>query len=485
MNLRYFLYGFTSLIYISTAFQSYGFDDEFFNISLVEQHGLSAFLVTQSIDVHPPLSYLLNALFYEVLGSWAGVRVISALTICVAFIYVCENIGKENGQRAAVLTFLLLATNPAILLWGTSIRWYAYFLPVLLWLLIKPKNQNYAYWAKLALGLVILGHIGYIIFLIAPALILIYWFGNDQEFKTKLKYLLISMVCVAIVCLPQLLIFFNTHFPNRDSQIGSIFSSVAGVFISQFSNQGVFPISIAGLMGATGVLICVYSALTSQPLRSISHNYRFISYALFIALAVLSGISSKFRNLVIATPLQAFWLGTTSQNDGIKKVYYLGLSLVLASNLWGVFNVYRHQDTSKNNWNLPVEQVLTYLQSEYHLCNRDAIFFVHDPKLSYHLEGNALNSVGPYLRNGIELNDSYQCVFVIRTFQGSIPNGDYERMLHDIENLNFSDKIIVNIQEDPFYAYKVKLDIRYPRHAVTIIKLENVNNVRGMTNWVP
>lgn len=99
MNLRYFLYLFTLILYAGTAFNSYGFDDEFFNISLVEEYGLSTFLITQKIDVHPPFSYLINALLYEVLGNWAAVRIVSAVAICIAFFYVSESVVNKLGNR--------------------------------------------------------------------------------------------------------------------------------------------------------------------------------------------------------------------------------------------------------------------------------------------------------------------------------------------------------------------------------------------------
>ena len=487
MSLRYVLYGFTTLIYIIVAFNSSGYDDEFFNINLVEQHGFSAFFFTQSNSVHPPLSYLLNAFLYEALGSWSGVRLVSALMVCVGFFYLSENIAKEQGNRAAILTFLLLATNPALLLWGTSVRWYAYFLPVLLWLLIIPKNKNEWYWAKLAFGLVILGYIGYATFIIAPALILGYWFANPQDFKTKLKYFLPSMGFAAIAYLPQLLVFFNVHFPNGESQIGSIFSSFAGVFIAQFSNQGVFPISIAGFMGATGMFIMMYFALTSGPLLPIKYNHRMISYALFVMLLVFSGISAKFRTLVLATPLQAVWLGTTAPKYGANKVFCLGLALVLVSNFWGMFNVYRHQDTTKNSWNLPVEQLLTQLQSENDLCNADAIFFAHDPTISYFLEKSSFKLVGPYAKNKFEQKESYKCVYLIKTFRGSISNERYVKMLHEFEKLNFDNKTILYLQEDNLFNYSIKsnLDSSYPLYAISIIKLSDVNNIGVMASWVP
>ena len=485
VNLRYLLYTLASIVYVSTAFQTYGFDDEFFNINLVEQYGLSAYLVTQKIDVHPPLSYLINALLYEVFGSWTAVRIISALAICTAFIYVSESILKKDGHRVALLTFLLLASNPAFLMWGSSIRWYAYFIPVLLWLAITPKKQDVTYWAKLALGLFVLGYIGYVAFLIGPALILIYWLESTLNFKKKLKYLFISLVFVLIAYLPQLLIFINIYSSSRGGQMGSVFNTFAGVFVAQFSNQGVFPISIAGFAGAAGMFIVMFIALTSQPLRSLSHNSRFVSYTLFVILTVVTGISSKFRNLVIASPLQAFWLGATRPKGRAINFWYLGLSLVFASNFWGIFNVYHHLDTSKNTWNLPIEEVLIHLERENNLCYGDAVFFLHDVVIGYQLARNSFDSFGPYIRKVTELKDTYQCGFIITTFQAGINNEKYMKMLHNEKSLSFSAKTVVKFQEDAFYKYKTILDGRYPRYLVSITKLENVGNVKGMVDWLP
>jgi hypothetical protein len=484
MNIRYMLYGLAAAVYISVALQSYGFDDEFFNILLVERHGLSGCLLTQSTDVHPPLSYALNALLFQALGSWPGVRLISALALCAAFAYVCEHTARVSGNRAAVLTFLLLATNPAMLLWGTSVRWYAYFLPVLLWVLVVPQRQNWTLWARLALGMVILGYTGYITFILAPALVVLYWLSSRQAFKSKLVSLALSMGCAAVAYLPQMIVFINVHLANRGEQFGSAFLNVAGLFVAQFSNQGVFPISVAGLMGASGTLVLIWVALTSQPFRTLGSNPRALSYALFVALAMLSGIGAKFRNLVIATPLQALWFGAAAPKEGSQRVFYLGISLVLASNLWGVLNVYRHRDTTKPNWNLPVARVLSYVTDEIRTCDGDAVIFVHDPALTYHLEKVSPNVTGIYAQRRMEVKDSYRCAFVIRTFQGSIANETYAQMLEEVEGLRSSSKTVLNLDEDSLYPYVVKFDSRYPQHAVTIMKLQDVENVKGMGTWL-
>ena len=260
--------------------------------------------------------------------------------------------------------------------------------------------------------------------------------------------------------------------------------SIAGIFIAQFSNQGVFPISIAGLVGAAGMILVMTIALISQPLPSLRQQSKFISYAVFITLAVVTGISAKFRNLVIASPLQALWLGSVMPNTRARKAWILGLALVFASNFWGVFNVYFHQNTTKNSWNLPINEVLTYLASESSDCDGSAVFFTHDPTISYYVGRRYVNSFGPYLSNLASLQDRYRCGFIITTFQGSIPNDVYSDMMNSIESLGYSSRTLHYLQEDPFYAFKNRLDPRYPRYGVTITKIQDLENVITMDSWL-
>jgi len=485
MNIRYFFYFLTSLLYVSTALNTYGFDDEFFNIKLVERYGMSAISFTQAEDVHPPLSYLINAFLYEMFGSWVAVRVISAMTLCVALFYVGESMFKKYGHRAAILTFLLLASNPALLLWGTSIRWYAYFLPVLLWLCITPDRQGVLYWAKLAFGLIILGYTGYISFLVAPAIILLYWLESDMRFESKLKYLIASLVFAITIYAPQLLVFLTFTLPNKGPQIGSVFNSLAGVFISQFSNQGVVPISLAGLIGAIGFMLVAAVALISQPISVIRQDSKFIPYAVFTVLALISGISAKFRNLVIATPLQAIWLGSVKIKPRFKRYWIIGLCLVFIGNFWGLSNVYFHKNTTKNSWNTPIAELLNYLSNEVAACDGSAVYFSHDPLISYHLQSAYINSFGSFFNSSTELQDRYRCGFIITTFQGSISDDVYSEMMLAIEGLGYSSKTIHYLNEDPFYEFKYSLDSRYPRYGVTITKFEDLENSTVMESWLP
>lgn len=485
-HILYILYGLAFIVYCTVALMSYGFDDEFFNILLIEKHGLSAFFVTQTMDVHPPLSYIINALIYRTFGDWGIVRLFSAIALCASFIYLCEHIKTKNGERIAILTFILLASNPALLLWGTSIRWYAYFLPILIWLLVIPKKQGWPIWIKLGAGLVALAYTGYLAFVLAPALILFYWLSNSQSFEIKLKQLSVSVGLAALAYSPQLLTFLNVHFPNRESQTGSLFLNFAGFFIAQFSNQGVFPLSIAALMSALGTLLILYVALRSQPIQKLSVNPKFISYTIFSMLILASGVAAKFRNLVIATPLQIIWFASVKPIVSLKKIFYIGMIFIILGNFWGSLNVYRHQDTTKNSWNFPVKEVLSIIKKEYETCNKDVIIFTHDPTLSYHMQHSSIPSTGVYATNiNLGLKNTYQCVFVLKTFVGSVPPERYEKMFEEVNRLKFRNKSITQLQQDFFYDYKVKIDNRYPQYAITILKFTDVKNANLLSSWLP
>jgi hypothetical protein len=211
-----------------------------------------------------------------------------------------------------------------------------------------------------------------------------------------------------------------------------------------------------------------------------------MSYVLFSMIIVASGVAAKFRNLVIATPLQLIWFASVKPNTSLKKFFHIGIIFIIVGNFWGSVNVYRHQDTTKNSWNFPVKEVLSIIKKEYEACNKDAIIFTHDPTLSYHMEYLPTPSTGVYSTsiNPI-IKENYHCVFVIKTFSGSISPDRYEKMLDEVDKLEFRDKSVISLQQDLFYDYKVKLDNRYSLYAITILKFTDVKNANLLLSWLP
>jgi len=81
INLNYFplLYFFLLILYGFVGYSSFGYDDELFNIRLIERYGLGAISIVQQTDVHPPGSYLVNWALFTLLGDWKLVRLVGAL----------------------------------------------------------------------------------------------------------------------------------------------------------------------------------------------------------------------------------------------------------------------------------------------------------------------------------------------------------------------------------------------------------------------
>lgn len=481
---RVTLYFMAFFIYATVALTSYGYDDEFFNINLVERYGLNAYLVTQEGDVHPPLSYLLNAIQYELFGNWRYVRLMSALLNLCAFIYAAEYIYKSNGLASAVIGFLLIAFNPAMLMWCVSVRWYAYFVPVLVWLMCVPRKDGWGIWAKLFSGFLILGYIGYASFIVGPPLFLLYWMNSRSSMKDKLIQSGSIFTIMFTFYLPQLLVFLNVHIQGKESQVSSIFRGISGFLISQLSNQGVFPLSVAGLISVTGSACVFFSILDGKKHYSFLKDSRLLSFALFSVLLVASGLAGKFRNLLLLGPFQSWWISSAYVRYDRLSLYYTGISFILIANAFGLCNIVNHRDTTKNSLNIPVSSVIEFSVQERERCNGDMVIFLHDPTLQWWLNREGFDVYGPYADSNLSaLNDMYSCALIIITYKGSLSDEKYSLMAGEIDRLSYEERREFSFGTDDYYMIKRWYDHSYPKIIVQIIEITNGRGFRDMKNW--
>jgi len=128
---------FASLVTLSALSCILGafYDDEIFNIrrAALPFRNLTDFVkYINSSDIHPPASYLLNKLTFDALGNWKAVKFVNG-TIAAAAIawFGFRTMQKVANAERVVLTFAL-ATAAASELWGTGLRWNAYFNPAFL-----------------------------------------------------------------------------------------------------------------------------------------------------------------------------------------------------------------------------------------------------------------------------------------------------------------------------------------------------------------
>lgn len=126
-----------------TAFRSYGFDDKYANIRLIENASSCRDLIEiiNREDVHPPVSYIINYILWIVTGNWNAVRLIGAIVSAASIwlywyliffkkTYAAGHSADKAQKLNLLFSFIIICLNPTLLMWGTSIRWYTYFLPL-------------------------------------------------------------------------------------------------------------------------------------------------------------------------------------------------------------------------------------------------------------------------------------------------------------------------------------------------------------------
>jgi hypothetical protein len=459
-----------SFLYIVVAYKSKGYDDEFYNISLIEKYGYDSISITQNSDVHPPLSYLLNSLFYNIFNNWQIVRVISSLFFITSVLYYALSIKKTNSFRS-ILVLILFFSNPGFLMWCTSIRWYSYYIPILIWLLVIPKKNLILIWIKFIIGIIILSYIGYATFLLAPVLTILYINHSKNLIKYKRIYFLFSILFIIILYIPQFNIFLNFHLPNRFTQTANLIKNISGVLISQFSNQGVFPLSIYGLLSSIGLLLVSFSIIISNKF-SILKDTKFIVYFTGIILFIINGLAYKFRNLICLTPFQLAWISSPKPYKNKPFLYGLGLLLIISINIVGVINVYSHNNTTKNSWDMPINETLSLINKLNINKLKNVGIFVNDPALIYYLKNNK-NIVIFNFNSDFEKIDKFiqfETFLIINTYTGLNYESDNKFIIKNANKLRNKFKYLTNfkLSEDRYFKLKKKVDKNYPQYRINI-----------------
>lgn len=476
------IYALTLILYITVGFYSPGYDDEFYNIALIEKLGTKTIKFTQNNDVHPPLSYVINNVLYNLNHNWHWVRLIYSLITSVSIIYLLTRVKKEYGNLSELIMFFLLACNPTLLMWGTSIRWYSLFISIVIWMSITPNSENRLnYWGKLFLGLLILCFTGYVGFLLIPAFFWIYWKRKQSTLKSEWIYLSVFLSLWIALYWNQFSVFLNIHLKESSSQFQSTQNNILGVLISLFSNQGIFPISILGIL-----LILSFSIIYLTESKTIfkKNNPIFsIPYFGSSLIFVFSGIAGKFRNLLILVPWQMLWTSISIfRRKKYSLVYKLAIAIILTGNIVGLYNVIMHEDTTKNSWNIPINEIVNFVDKNS-LAKDKILIYSHDPIITWTLQNKGYELRSPYnLKKEIATTTPIN-IIIIETYQGKISSWLYKKMTREINEIKYKEKYTLNFKKDKYYRLKKHLDDKYPEYIANITILKNVSNVELNSSW--
>lgn len=182
---------FASLVTLSALACILGtfYDDEIFNIRRAAHPFVSLvdfvnFL--NSTDIHPPASYLLNKLTFEVLGNWKAVQLVNGTLNAAAIAWFHFWMLGKVGERERFLLTFALATAVTSQLWGTGLRWNAYFNPIFLVLFTVAMSKRPSVVARasfLAVGTVLLFHISYLTVVAGAVLWAVFFTTSFSELR--------------------------------------------------------------------------------------------------------------------------------------------------------------------------------------------------------------------------------------------------------------------------------------------------------------
>lgn len=474
------------LVFGMVALQSPGFDDEMANMELIEHLGTwPTAKLMQTEDVHPPGGYVLNGLLFDALQDWSLVRGVSALLYAITASMLGSFVLRRQGWRAGGLALLFVLLSPAALMWCTSLRWYSYFVPLLIWTLITPSDSaGRWYFIKPALGWLMMAYINYAALILAPVLLLWYGLHAGVNWKAMLRQSWLPWLLAGLAFVPQLFIFLTVHARHAEGQACGPIKALLGAVISMASNQGLFPISFWGMasMVAWGVLL---AAMLREVRQDKALRTKMWAMAAGLGVFVLTGLAGKFRNLVLLSPMQTLLVAQAEATIRRHWLRVLATTVIVMANALGCLHVAQHRDTTKNGWNLPVRDTVSGVRALYDACPTRPVVYTFDPVIARALRESDRRLI---VANYFDRFDKVQpgkadCAIVIHTYKGALPRDRFEALLSAEKAIGAPLVRTVQVQLDGQAALKRKLDPDFPDYLVELRLFQGALHLRDIDTW--
>jgi hypothetical protein len=493
---KWCLFTIISILFLSVSFFSEGYDDEFYNIRYVREMSFFDMIrFMQHEDLHPPLSYIINYILFQILHDWSLVRLCSALFFLAALWYLLKKT-ENRAQHWAIL--LLLGLNPSLMLWATGLRWYAYMVPVLLMLTAMPQPDKKYYWAWFFGWLLIAAYLGYAALFLAIPYFLCYWINDKTPFKDKWKKVLPWALSFGILYAYQAYIFLTVHSKmnmtqTANQQVFDLKSTLIAYLSSVFANQGLFPVSFFGLISILAMGILFLN--TCFNFKKTNQEKHWLVFLLSSIVFLITGIGGKVRNLILLEPSKTIVLSKLWSNP--SKWVIVGFCLLLIGNLAGVYNVLAHQNTTKNAWNLPVKKTIAELE-KYKDINAEEIFFTHHPSFTYYLTIQNKLAISFYTSLYFNKSETYTSldklhkypskrknfIFLINYKGRSIEPDHYDSLRASLKTIQCDSVVHLKFDKDSEYNIRKRFFPDYPEYQTEVFKLYNVKgNYNALKVW--
>jgi hypothetical protein len=475
---------------IAIAFTRHFYDDEVATIQFISNTSFWAiWSVANSMDVHPPLSYLINRMFWWPRCPELLFMPSILLNAATTWYFYRAAEPLTRGWQARTALFLLTFCNPELLMWGVSIRWYALFIPITTLMITRLLFYDVNRRAILisVLMLAILTHTCYLTLFLLPV---VFGLMAVRCGRANFRWVALGVAGYALLTAYQYYIFATVHSGSSSTQRGGLIIALVYTLTAVCNGSTVFPAEPVAIFKALMTLAVIGFGLPA--IRRNTPNRRvLLTLAILIgfsfALLVLSGVGMKMRNASYLNPW--FCLFTVLLLGGARQWLKTGfmVSTVLFTCL-SLYNVLNRCETLKDRYNFPVRETVRILvEMRQKSPHQQMVVYTYEPTIAFELERKGFQVFSPTIARVDDLR------------QASVHPGDQIAFIHH-EKGSWSDETIAAISalqqqvtnsvrgkistfelgHNKWHALKSKLFRRefHPYYlTLTVIGIENDQNI--------
>lgn len=496
------------------------FDDELHNLILVADKNIKEIIAyTSNYDYHPPLQYILNKIFLSVFGLnefWLSapslIFIVISLILCGKLVFTIT-----GSSKYSIFCGFIIAVNPLVLLWGSSIRWYPFwtFLIILsFYLFIKlwgSKKKNLLLSSSLVLVLTLALYTNYLTIpclLSALATAILLDVKQKAWIRTKQTGLIIAGVFILFIpYLPTFIPHLENYFMRKNIYEGFTGTSplIAGEYyiFSVFFGQSIFPWSAAfiilfsiGLISLIVGLVYVFKNKNESghgdfnlSASKDSTNTAIINFELyrllllfFLCLLIVFLISSivsrtivnrgiLFLPMLLVIVIGCYWFYIYKiyrTKKGIRKIFFsLTAALVAFLLIWliGSYNVFNRQHLHKSGMEIPVKEITGIIKTIEKENGDKLSVITTDFVLTYYLlKVTPVNILSPYSKEleklpgikNLSNTGNHARIIFIKSYLGALM--PLKEELDNYSNYLFTSGSLVNkpikLGYDPDYKMK-------------------------------
>ena len=451
-----------------TAWQSLGWDDEIFNMNVIEEGRSITELIKyiNSGDVHPAGQYVICAVLYGILGSWKYVRLFGAILVSLSLWLYWKMTAKSRPDSDALFSYIFLCLNPSILLWCTSVRWYTWIIPPMCFLGVMlhragdsfTKRGQLIYWSCYYAVSVILFHIAYCsIIIILVSFTCLLW-ERRKFLRDEIRIIFGLGTLSAILVSYQAYAFLTVHLPAGSVKLKSMLGCLVAAGQNFLCGSALVPVSPAGILLILGGL-AIFSAFmfnVREIFRKCPEKFVFISYVVNILLKC----APMARYYTCLHPQAGDFMADSYSFIRNKTAKISVLALYLVGSIWGIVNVMTHNDTAKAGWDTPYEAIFRRIDEID--PEHKALIVTSNPTIAYHMKKSGWRTADVQA-------DFSGAVIAVKTYAGSLARSEYYEYARRIEKSSATSG--EKIGRDKYAWFKRKIDHEYPDYYAEIFTI--------------